>query len=477
MTVRLTALLAAIVFATGALADDCTCTAAFDALTRQLETNYLAYRLDATARARYLKAKPSFQRRAQQTDAADCYRVLQPLVALFRDGHLFVGELPRLAPEEAARLAAAAPSLDLNEAAIRAAIEKRRDRDPIEGIWYASDGSRYGIIERAKRKFTAIVMQTSVANWKAGQIKAEFAKLDDGTYDVTLYNDDHAPVHPAVYARDARGGAAIRYGLLLHMPPITWGKEFPVTGSFLDPKDPRAPTFRMFDPKTAVFFIPSHSPEHRPALEALIEANREKIANAETLIIDIRGNEGGSSHMTMPLEPFYRSARKTPREADGTVALSSPDNIKGFQNMAENGWPSKEFVERLKASPGAVVALDPTGSIEPEEPATPLPLPKHVAIVVDGAVVSAGEAFVMMVRPLAKVTIFGENTGGMIDYQSVWMRRIGCPSVGLMIGYPRFAASADLPRGGVNATGIAPDVRIPRNVDPIRFIAGYFARK
>ena len=37
----------------------------------------------------------------------------------------------------------------------------------------------------------------------------------------------------------------------------------------------------------------------------------------------------------------------------------------------------------------------------------------------DGAVVSAGEAFVLNAMKNEKVTLFGENTGGVIDYQSV----------------------------------------------------------
>ena len=99
------------------------------------------------------------------------------------------------------------------------------------------------------------------------------------------------------------------------------------------------------------------------------------------------------------------------------------------------------------------------------EPDVATPLPHNVAILIDGAVVSAGETFVLNAMKNQKVTLFGENTGGVIDYQSVTIvNLLSCPSLGLYLGYPTSAASSRLPVGGINSTGIPPDVRIASQV-------------
>lgn len=480
-----------LVLASAPLPAECSCASSFDALTAKVEANYLGYKLDADARARYERAKAGYRSQAEATAPQNCYRVLQDLVATFRDGHLFVGEYPPLSDADKERLAHSAPTLDRGEKRVRSILDARRSRlDPIEGIWFAADGSRIGVIPApggGANEFVAVTLETKTPGWRVGMVKAFFTRVEDGSYDATLFNDDHVPVHPAVYFRNARTGVTVQNGLRLHVPPYTWGKEYPLPERLrrmLDPENPRAPLFFMHDAKTAVFVVPSHLPDHRAKLDALIAANREKILAADTLIIDVRSDEGGSTLMTEGLEAFYRGETNTAEErGDPSVALSSPDSIRIFEQMSADGWPPKEFVDRLKAHPGEIVPLYAGGRPDsaeatPSTAPTPIPAkPKNVAIVIDGAVVSAGEAFVMRARNAPKVTLFGQNTGGVIDYQSVAMTRFGCRPLGYVVGYPRFAASPELPKGGVNATGIPPDVEIPDGVDPIAFIARHYAKR
>lgn len=92
---------------------------------------------------------------------------------------------------------------------------------------------------------------------------------------------------------------------------------------------------------------------------------------------------------------------------------------------------------------------------------------------------SAGEAFVIDAMKNVKATLFGENTGGVIDYQSAGIVPVGgCSSVGFNLGYPTSAASDRLPRGGVNTTGKSPNIRIGRaELDPVSLIVNYYSRK
>jgi len=330
------------------------------------------------------------------------------------------------------------------------------------------------------------MLSSDVERWTPGQVKAEFRKLSDKSYSVVFFSGRHYPLHPAVYLRGQQGGAAIRRGLLLHMPPITWGKAYPLKPDqvdLLDPTDPRLPTMRSVGTSTIVVSVPSHSPEYASAFNALVEKFRERILNAETLIIDIRGDEGGSSWMTNALKPFMvTKSKRSGQTVEQPVVVSSPDNIGYFEQMKSQGWVPAHLVDRMKANPGKVIPFSDPESTNPsqekptEDSATPHP--RNVAILMDGAVVSAGEAFVLAAKENEKVTLFGEHTGGCIDYQNVTITRLAvCPALGLNLGYPTLAASGRLPVGGINSKGIAPMVSIGRSVkDPIRFIINYYDR-
>lgn len=472
----------------------CGCRALLDNLISKVEANYVGYHLAVRGRrdAEYGRHVESLTRRAQGTPPENCIFVLRDFVGFFRDGHLFINESPKLGEAEVARLTRAAEQTGLGEGDIRRYLEANAERlDPIEGIWYAKDGYRVGIVrdqKASRRDFVAVMLSSGVERWSPGQVKAEFRRLRDGSYDVVFYSSRHYPLHLWGYARGQEGGAAIRRGVLLHMPPVTWGKAYPLRPgeqNLLDPADPRRPTIRPTGASTVVVSVPSHSPEYAPVLKSLVERFRAQILRSELLIIDIRGNEGGSSWTTDVLMPFLATAAKRPPRywtGDHEVVLSSPDNVAYFERMQSQGWVPARLVERLQANPGSVVPFnDPAPAPSPPSPAAadvPTPRPRHVAILMDGAVVSAGEAFVIKAMRNMKVTLFGENTGGTIDYQSVHIVPVpGCPPLGINLGYPTSAASGRLPAGGVNATGIPPGVRIRRAVrDPIRFIINYYAR-
>ncbi len=479
--------------ATHAAETGCDCRAELDAVVKAVETNYVGYHLGVRGMRdrEYERLVRALRARAARSSPDDCIGVLQDFVGFFRDGHLFVGEWPEIDAAETARLAAAAERTRFtDEASVRRELDGRAGRlDPIEGVWYARDGYRVGIVRDPKpgrRDFVGALLSAGVAGWEPGQVKAEFRKIADGSYDVVLYADDHSPRHPKVYSRGQTGGASIRRGLLLHMPPTTWGKAYPLADAergHLDPTDPRRPVVRVVDEKTVVVSVPSHSPEYAPVLKESIERVAERIASAETLVVDLRGDEGGSSWTTNVLMPYLTTTAKRPsrywREGRPSV-LSAPGTVAYFERVTADGWVPAGLLARMRANPGKVVSFADSPEPDEEDGASPVAAanPRRVAILVDSGVVSAGEAFVMTAMRNEKVTLFGENTGGTIDYQNVQIALFGsCRRLGFGVGYPTMAATERLPRDGANAHGIPPDVRIPRGVrDPVRFVVDYYAR-
>ncbi len=486
MSCVLAALLGALPTAALTAPPACGCAEEFDSLVRAVEANYIGFHLGLPTldRVRYEASKAAIRRAAAAASDEDCFQTLRPYVKQFNDGHLFLSEQFEPSAEEQARLAAAAETLPWTEESVRAYLDRNAGHlDPVEGIWY-SDSAKFGIVrerQSPRRDFVAVVLSGGGGAWKPGQVKAELVHRADGSFDVRYFYGDHSLHHLE---------GTIYKGLLLRMAPAVWGKAYPLRSAdagLLDAKNPRNPTIKPLDNGAWVVSMPSHDGQYREPLERLIAEHLEKLRAAPLIIVDLRGNEGGGAQTSDPLAPFYGSAKTQPRRAySGKEAVvSSSDQIAYFQRILGSMEPGSAWhkrlqalVERMQREPGKVLVADVWGN--PPEPPPPhppaYPRPEHFAILIDRGTVSAAEAFVLAAWKSDRVTVFGDRSGGSIDYQSVLIVPLACRTHGLLLGYPTLGGSEHLPAGGFNAEGIPPDVRIGPEVDAIQFIVDHYAK-
>lgn len=459
----------------------CPCLTDFDDLVAKVETNYLGFHLDPPSdRDAYAARKAAFRGRAEAASGAECFWVLQEWVAGFQDGHLFLVDGHRPSAEETSVLAAERARDTRDPVAAEAWLRANRERlDPLEGIWY-DRGYRVAIIRDEPgtgRDFVAVMLTDDSTTWQPGMIRAEFTRALGGGYRVHHYTSDHAV---------RRGPATIYKNLILRMAPQAWGRVWPVApheAGLLDPDNPRAPVIARREDGTMILSIPSFDPGYRAVLAALVTQHADALAAAELLIVDIRGNEGGSSGTAAPLLPFvFTDSVRAPIGPQGSpVAISTDVTRRFFARLLEQaqGAPVwQEAMRRLEASPGQVVTLmDPFASLPPR-PAVVHAGPAQVAILMDRGAVSAAEAFVLLAGRYTRVTTFGQPTGGDIDYQTVMLVRLGCADRGLLLGIPMIGASHQLPQGGFRGRGIPADVTLEAAESaPIERIIGHFRRR
>ena len=104
------------------------------------------------------------------------------------------------------------------------------------------------------------------------------------------------------------------------------------------------------------------------------------------------------------------------------------------------------------------------GGFAPEDDATKtlpavLPYPRRVAVIVNRGCGSTCEQFVLAARQSKKVTLYGTNTAGVLDYANLLFAPIGsCSDLSLHYATSR---TKRLPQQPVAPMGIAPDVAIP----------------
>ena len=441
------------------------CSEDLEALARKVERNYAGYHLEVLGerRVQYDRHLSMLRTRAAGMQGDDCYFVLRAFVNWFGDPHLFVFQSTRLDSGETASRAAAVERTDLTESRVREYLAGRRDSlDPLEGIWF--DGKlRVAIVPRGQgvSELIAVVLTSDTAIWPVGAVRGWFSRSGAGRYE--------GEVSERNFAR-RRVQATLHKRVLLRLSPGIWGKQFPLAPSdsgLVDAADPHRATM-LVRGKTLLLSIPSHDPTYRRALDSLIERHTSALRRAERLIVDLRGNEGGSSATTTKLMPYITSTRQRPPPLPDkpAVILSSEDQIAYVQRTFVSGRDTlpatRRLLNRLRSNPGRLVLLEDSRDRRPSaQPSSMSRGPTRVGIIVDRGTVSAAEAFLVRAMRSTRVTVFGENTAGALDYLSVAIVPFQAERPGRwLLGYPTIAAHADLPAGGIRGKGLEPQVRL-----------------
>lgn len=451
------------------------CAAALDSLDGRVRQNYAGFLLEVRGQRRedFDRMARAAHARADTTVFAGCFPVLDGYVRWYGDPHLFVFQA---GSDDSVSMRARRESLQvvsLSEDSARVLISHGSHPDPIEGIWF--DGpTRYAVLRDPgdSAHFRAIQLASDTVGWPAGAIRARFWKLRDGTYHTELLNRRFGlTIHRA----------HLHKRTVLRLDPGMWGKAFPVAAAdtgLIAPDDVHAAVASPRQ-RSLVISIPSHDPRFRVRLERALLQNADAIRRTGLLILDLRGNEGGSATTTRVLDPWLASlpARSTPFDSGEAVILSSPAQIAYARRFTGTDTSSfvRSLVRRMEATPGALVPL-----FEQPQPApadSVLPGAWRIVVLIDRGTVSAAEVLVLKGLRSTRTVVVGEPTAGALDYQSTQIVGLGLPDRRWALGYPTITAHANLPRRGMRATGIQPDVRVDwsKVADPIAFVERRYA--
>jgi Peptidase family S41 len=440
-----------------------TCAQNLELMKQKLEANYGGFVLEVKGPklSRYEAAVAKLRQSATTVSSAACFRVLKDYIAWFDDPHLFVYQSGTLDSAETRRRSVAVEKRSLTEAEARAYFARNaKGLDAIEGIWY-DRALRLAVVKdtgRAAGRFVAVVVTTDTAAWPLGAVRAEFTKRRDGSYDALVREKNFA---------ERIADAQIFRRTVLRLSPGMWGKLYPVAAAdsgLLDTMDVHRPTLTVRN-GTVIVSVPSHDPSFQRTLNGLIAEHATALRDTRRLIIDLRGNEGGSSFMSNGLLPYIASDSQRPfrlRESDA-VMLSSPDQIRYARRAF--GSDTTRFVrtllERLQANPGRFVPLaDPTLPPAPARRDSVVPGERKVAVLIDRGTVSASEVLLLYALRSRRTTVFGEPTAGALDYQSTSIAALSPNEKRWYLGYPTITRDTLLPKDGMRGVGIQPDVKV-----------------
>jgi len=217
-------------------------------------------------------------------------------------------------------------------------------------------------------------------------------------------------------------------------------------------------TFKKIDSNTILFRIPSFSWGSKSKIDSLISTNYEQLTSTPILILDLRGNGGGIDYSFLELLPLLYTH---PYIDEGAAWWSSKGNISFFEDALESGnirqgqeESTKELIAKLKENPNTFVTVDEADTVRQD---TVFKYPQKVGVIVNDYCASSCEEFVLYAKTSKKVTVFGTNTLGVLDYSNTVP--VDMPTENMQIRYP-MTRSNRLPDYPIDNIGIEPDVRI-----------------
>lgn len=459
-------------------AQTCDCPATFEQAVSLIRGNYAGWGDKVTPATRDSLDRLTTRLRAAAAAARtdlECAQTVETWSRFFNDGHTGIrftgGASPaQETPEQIRARFASTPRLQLTEAEVRRYLDENRARlDPAEGIYDAS-GAQYhmAVIRRpGERGLTAVVLGADSVWWVPGQIKARIEPAGEGRYTSRFLLRDHSEqAWPVVLRRNVLwfGTGAAR-----------WVRSWPAAPGDLDVEafgrtqnsDVR---FQRLSDSTVLLQLPSMDPTYRARFDSVVQANRDVILRTPNLIVDVRGNGGGADATYQPLLPLMYT--DSIRSA-GIQVLSTALNIANFQGFAADTllpassreWAG-EVAATLRRHPGTLVQVADS-SVDAFD--TVYPFPRRVAMLVDEGCGSSCEQLVLAARQSRKVTLYGQNTAGVLDYANVSDAQTVCPVLQVRWATSR---SSRLPAEPVDPDGIAPHVRLdpgePFPIDIVR---------
>lgn len=213
-------------------------------------------------------------------------------------------------------------------------------------------------------------------------------------------------------------------------------------------------------------------------VDSLFAANRELLAKTPYLIFDLRGNGGGNASTS---DEMAKLIYTNPIIYPAWDFRSSPEYISSNEKWlagqkdttAEWYIRSKQLLERLKENPGKLISSGEDHKRTYD--AIPQWYPQHVAFLIDKNCGSATEFYIFEGKQSKKVTIFGTNSHGVMDYGSDQTFKLCDGSIRLALPWGRNGWVRDF---RIDNVGFAPDVRIPATEkDWVGFVQKYYRER
>ena len=448
-------------------AQSCKCDSLFLQTQKIVETNYAGWfdKVNKTNKEEYDNwTKMYFEQSKNISTDSVCAKTLQSWITFFKDKHLRIKFTQPKQNQQTSKKSNEPEILktNLSEKQIEEYLAKQKKLDPIEGI-YKSSSYKLGITRAKANLFYATIISTSNSNWKPGEVKLTIKKVNN-SYRGSFYEGDKS---------DQSDHAVKLVDNILDFDIVFFEKISSTLKRKLDiieyemSKDKYAPSLTFKNNDLAIFTFPGFENNSSEQLEYLLKKYSSQLEKTPFFIIDLRNNSGGDYSIGMqllkyfyskPIIQYNREMRMTTENFDMWFNSYVKDTYDGLDEKNKKKYD--EYFDKMKANYGKLYNPDgkmtDTTIIE-----TTLINPKKIAVLIDSNTVSSGELFTMLIRQSDKVTVFGTNSGGMMDYGNIVWYKTNYPAIRVQLPMDR---ELWLDTGySVDKEGLKPDIYLTGN--------------
>ncbi len=467
------------------MAQQCQCGKEFSFLKSYIETNYPGF-TDKTPEYKglnYNRFTAGYQALADsEKNITYCMMFMKEWLKYFKDEHLQITANP-LIGNDSEILSTRIKNKEILDVSPEKLAEIKKSKG-VEGIYYEDDSVyKVAVIKSPTswRTYAAVVLESKNKNWTAGMVKFELK--DDS--DSILSDKKWYPCYPAIFYMGNHGIYTNKrmsftgYGL----DGGTWKKEGLKESAKeqaqrnkrnkerrnAPPKEWNYVEFRQQDQQCTYMRISNFDSKIADEIDSFVAGNDSAISNTPYLILDLRGNTGGSDRSFQALLPYIYTQ---PIVTVGMGMLATRGNIDADKAVAATitdesiqKWLQREITE-MEENFGRYTHI----SRDTFRMDSVKRYPEKIAILVDSDCATASEQFLLAASQSSKVTIMGKTTNGNLDYSNRRPKRFPC--IPYTLEYP-ISRSGRLPAQPVDNIGITPTVPLDNKTDWTKAAAQY----
>jgi hypothetical protein len=451
---------------------ECDCQANYKWVKETFEKNDAGfeYGLSLKGKEAYEQHNQDIEQRLKEVKSSvECTSLLYEWLTFFRAGHIGIrrlkydGPIEQKTDDQIRTEHKDWPSIALDLKSFKKSFVKE-SFPGYEGVWVSDP---YEIaITRVGNEYAGVILKADGVYWTENQIKMKI----------------HADGSAFFYTKNRNELSFERVEMIgvnyMKLGNIILERKYPKFGKdkeaqqYLESIEKSNPYFKQINDSTVMIKIPSFSGMRKQEIDKLIAKNLKTLLSTPNLIIDLRGNGGGSDVSFQKLLPLIYTNEVT---VDGVEFFSTELNnqrMLDFINnpkygMSDSGkeWAQASY-DVLSQHMGEFYNLD---SVEVDRYSfdTVYPYPANVAIMIDEGNASTTEQFLLAAKQSTKVTMYGATTMGMLDISNMYF--VPSPCGEFELGYC-LSRSLRIPERAIDGIGISPDVMIDPEVSEYEWV-------
>ena len=431
---------------------ECNCKQATDLLIETIEKAYPGFSEKTSDKLLYNKFKKNISLKSENIDNdTDCIRILKEYLAFFRDKHIGIHLIENKEKNILKRKTIQVENLK----------NITTSKNKIVGLWKISNSDiNIGIIKSNEDTYIGFGIK-NINSTNKNDYPIIFELFSDNT--ATLYGNKIIKAKYKIYKNSI---LTFHYNTV----PLILIKTKPLPDLTNDEiqekiKELSGLYIKQLSKETTIIRLPDFSYNKVESINKLINNNKVLLENSQNLIIDIRGNMGGTDMAYKKLLPYVVT---NPIRIIGVEYLATQNLIDELQKILNENKDmdntDRKNLEReiklYKNNLGHFVKTDEREvkviKIEPANKS-----PKQIVIIVDEDVASSAEDFVYKARQSKKVKILGTPTAGVLDYGAVRPYKFKCEKYQLYL--PTFRILR-LPEYPIDNIGLQPDIYLDKSV-------------